>query len=316
MKTTSILKAMAFTALVSADRALYRALCPSRNNSPGSYDNGNYQVHYTCDYNGLMTSLLGDPQSADDPEACALLCRATSGCQGSAWLYGGPECYLFRDGAPDSGRRVTGAVFMRRDTPEEPAPEPEETDGDGDCANELQDCQGERDNLRDDLAESQRDRETCEAELARRPTADALDECNETLEQARSSCAARTTTLQGQLSTCQASRENPAWTRRRQAMEVCGYGGRSRITAGRYTYTSHCGRYAAYGTFYRQETLGVDDCLRACTADARCKAVNFMITADAHCKMYDNGSTQPIAVVDEASCPGSLVVGFVPTTAK
>ncbi|KAJ6031420.1 hypothetical protein N7540_002152 [Penicillium herquei] len=100
-------------------------------------------------------------------------------------------------------------------------------------------------------------------------------------------------------------------------MKICGYGGRKTITAGDYTYRAFCQRQVAYGKFYKQLSIGVDECLAECSKDTKCKSVQFMIMNDAHCKLMPTGEVNKAkTVIDEPSCPTSMMIGFAPTTAK
>jgi hypothetical protein len=181
-------------------------------------------------------------------------------------------------------------------------------------------CAKEKDAISGELEELKKTSKAQEDKLATCADPEAAKECTKELDQTKATCTNDKNDLQNKLKECTdnaiKNAESPVWIRRRNALEVCGRNGRKTIPAGRYTYTANCGRLAATGTFYRQEALGVDDCLKACSADTKCKSVNYNIMDDAHCKMFTTGATQPVAVKGESECPKSLVIGFNPTTPK
>ncbi|KAJ5556521.1 hypothetical protein N7494_000436 [Penicillium frequentans] len=147
--------------------------------------------------------------------------------------------------------------------------------------------------------------ETCE---------DTLDTCQADLAQSKADAAKS----QAALTKCQSDKQklDLIWEQRKEAMEICGYGGRTKIQAGKYAYTPRCQRSATTGAFYKQLDLSVDKCLQQCSKETRCKSVNYVIMNNAPCKLHETGTTAAIPVTDENSCPVTPMIGFTPTTKK
>jgi hypothetical protein len=144
------------------------------------------------------------------------------------------------------------------------------------------------------------------------------EEARDELQAEVENCKSTQSSLQAQLNTCKKSQTatDPAWERRKEAMEICGYGGRTKIQAGKFAYTPRCQRLAATGAFNKELQLSVDRCLQECTKDKKCKSVNYVIMNDAPCKLYERGATSAVLVTEEGSCSRSPMIGFTPTTAK
>ncbi|KAJ5726240.1 uncharacterized protein N7483_007597 [Penicillium malachiteum] len=180
---------------------------------------------------------------------------------------------LCKETAACKGNEVLGSVFIRRTTP------PEEDDNAGVTDEECE----------DEKKKYQKDLQTCTA--LKDDLQDELDACRRGRTEDKEACDKKIKELEAELSKCKDElttckknecKVDPVWERRKEAMKICGYGGRKTITAGGYTYRAFCQRQATYRKFYKQLSIGVDERLEECSKDTKCKPVHFMIVNDAH----------------------------------
>ncbi|KAJ5710987.1 hypothetical protein N7488_005143 [Penicillium malachiteum] len=237
----TVLAILAISSIASAQEAPrdhYRELCKPPKDGK-SYEDG-YEVEYSCDSAGDSERLL-DTVTISTPEECAMLCKENSACKGSDWFYGTETCNIYI--SDDVVDEVLGSVLIRRITP------PEEDDD-----------SALKDDLQDELDECRKglkaDKEACDKKI--KELEDKLSKCTGNLRK----CNDDLSTCQADLTTCHKQCEvDPVWERRKEAMKICGYGGRKTITAGAYTYRAFSQRQVAYGKFYKQLAIGVDECL-------------------------------------------------------
>lgn len=195
------------------------------------------------------------------------------------------------------GDQVIGSVLMLWVTPEDKDEDEKTPPSDGECAKELQTCLAQKDNLDDDR-----------------------DECLEKTTKDAKECAEKLEKAQKDLEACEQKVEkckpDPVWERRKEAMKICGYGGRRKIQAGKYANTAHCQRMVSRSPFYWQAALSVDDCLAECSKDSKSKAIHYVIMNDAHCKLLSTGKTTALGVDGEGTCAKYPMTGFAPTIVK
>lgn len=294
--------ALAFLALSTAvgaqttPRDKYRELCKPPKYGK-AFDDG-YEISYTCDSAGDSQDLI-DSTTKESPDACALHCKSISACQASDWFYGSTICNTYS--SEHVGDDVPGSVLIRPVTPESEDETPAEDASDCEdlkkkCDKDLQTCSALKDDLQDDL-----------------------DACLKGRKSDKESCDDKVSLLEDKLAQCSKDLGvckktvcpvDPVWERRKEAMKICGYGGRKTITAGAYTYRAHCQRQAAVGKFYKQLAVGVDECLAQCSKDKQCKAVNYVIMDHSHCKMYTTGGKEALTPTNDAECTKTSMIGF------
>lgn len=290
---------LALSAAVNAQdsaRDEYKAICDLPETEK-TYADG-YKVEYTCRAVGDVFDEI-DNKILNTPDECAQLCKATPGCKASAWAYATLRCTTYNSDL--IGDEISGAVHMRvASSSVTPPPTDDLSDEElKKCKNDLAGCQADKDDLQDEL-----------------------DKCLKGRKEDKEACETKVKELEESIRKCQADLKkcapvDPVWERRKEAMKICGYGGRKTIKAGAYEYRAFCNRQTAYGAFYKQLAIGVDECLAECSKDSKCKAVNWIIMNDAHCKMYSSGEVNKAKeVIDESSCPRHFIIGFAPTTKK
>ncbi|KAJ5946375.1 hypothetical protein N7454_003214 [Penicillium verhagenii] len=303
------LLSLALAAISSAQnttpqREDYKAICKAKPPQTSKTFNDGYEISYVCDSAGSFDAKLpGSGATEDSSEDCAMSCKSTKGCKASDWFYNTKVCNLYSDDA--EGDEVIGSVLMLRVTPEDDDQDDSTSASDPACEKDLQTCLAQKDNLGDDLDE-------CNDELAKCKTKSAKDaqDCTDKLDQSQQDLDA----CEEKVKKCTL---DPVWERRKEAMEICGHGGRTKIQAGKYAYTAHCQRQiSSVGKFYRQAALSVDQCLAECSKDPKCKSVHYVIMNDAHCKFMPAGQTSAFPVGGESDCSRSPMIGFAPTTPK
>jgi hypothetical protein len=251
------------TGIAFAGRSDYTAISDGKDGLSESFDNG-YTITYFCKKNGIVSSVL-DTRTAENPDECAQACEAHSGCKGSSWLWTSQECQIFGEG--DAGEAVRATVFMRRDSAEKipETPEDEEKAG-ADCTKEehaLKDCEASEKELTEDFAE-------CQAE--KKKGDDEKEECLDRLDQAQAICDARVAALRNPIPNCPTIHGKTA-----------KYGSK--------TFKTWCNSYLnGATTTLRRNILPFDECLAACSTDAACKGVQYIIDADTPCKMQTAAS--------------------------
>ncbi|KAK2612584.1 hypothetical protein QQS21_001355 [Conoideocrella luteorostrata] len=318
MKNQFIIIPFALVTLTSAQseaRKDYAAIC--RADPPKTaktFDNG-YEVEYVCDSAGDSETLISSSTVSSSDE-CAQSCKSIKGCKASDWFYNTGLCNTYSSASV--GDVVTGSVFMKRLSPEEPVDDEADEDAEK-CKKKLQGCLAEKDDMKDDLDKCKKDLQSCLA--GKDDLQDELKMCQEAWEKEKKECDTKKKDLETKLATCrkevEAHKPDPVWERRKAAMKICGYGGRKTITSGKYTYTAHCQRTVApTSNFYRQAALSVDDCLAECSKDPKCKAIHYVIMNDAHCKFLGAASDKPRPVAEEGDCPRSPMIGFLPSPRK
>lgn len=294
----AIYAVLALSAAVNAQSAArdeYKAICDLPETGK-TYSDG-YEIEYTCKAVGDVFDEI-DSKTLDTPDECAQLCKTTPGCKASAWAYATLRCTTYNSEA--IGDEVSGVVHMRVVSPDTtPPPTDDGSDDLKKCKNDLAGCQADKDDLNDEL-----------------------DKCLKGRAEDKKACEDKIKALEDSVRKCEADLKkcepvDPVWERRKEAMKICGYGGRKTIKAGAYEWRAFCNRQTSTGTFYRQLAVSVDDCVAACSADSKCKAVSWVIMNDAHCKMYTNGEVNKAKdVFDEATCPRHFMISFAPTTKK
>jgi len=286
----------------TASREEYKSICRAEPPKTSKTFSDGHEIEYVCDSAGDSEATLpGSGETTATSDDCAQACKANPSCKASDWYYSTQVCNLYKNA--EIGDLVPGSVFMRRVTPPATAPPADASDDLAACKKELQTCNAEKDDLLDEL-------EACRS--GREADKKACEDKIKTLEKKLETCEKK-------LETCEKStkcEEDPVWQRRKEAIKICGYGGRKKIVAGTSTYTSHCNRRVGPSKFYKQAALSVDECLAQCSKESRCKGVHYVVMNDAHCKFLEAAGTTALPVEGDGDCPTGFMIGFAPTIPK
>lgn len=235
----------------------YNQLCPSKDGQEVETQPGLF-VTYNCD-KATVTSIRAVANSAANANDCVLACEQSTGCSGSMWsARPGSACYLVQSTSQPDLRTKTQLVYMSyRRVVEEPV---DQFPDDDEPVDQFPD---------DDASEA-----NCAAQNA--------------------ACERNSNVLETSLNECQAREEE--WGKKQHALNQCPTNDNKRVTHGNLSYTVYCNKRNIGMTQLRLTTDGFDECLAACSADSKCKAVHYVVNWPKPCKMLAtfNRNVKPI----------------------
>lgn len=269
MKTSLLLQGLVLVTgtVAQTQRQRYTAVCNGLDGQSKTFDDG-YEITYFCRKNGIVASLL-TTQTAMSPDDCATACKDYPGCKGSSWLYTSNQCQIF--GEAGAGEAVRATVFMRRDSlSDEPEVEHEASDCE-ETEHALRDCEETEQELTEELEECRNSQQQC---------SDETEECRDELAHVRETCAAEA--LQAE----------------RDALPKCPSIHDKTIQSGGKSYRAWCNhRLGTSGKIYKQNDLNFDKCLEECARENKCKGIQWYVNAGARCKLIDQSTGSPGALV-------------------